>query len=900
MQQKVLGRLLIIVGVVIFSIYYLVPSARLILFRLTADKPTAAQIKQRETWRLPGGAAPVRFGLDLQGGTDVTLQIDSEALIREILESQRRDIFSKMRAQQIALSLSAVSPQAVQSRSLTASLTRQENAREAALILGDFADVFEISNTDALARPGGQVVLRLRDNVLVTRRDEAIEAAWRVIRRRVDVQGLVQPVVVREGEDRIRVQMPGVENPQEVVDNIIRPAQLEFRLLHEKNDELVRQLFTPEALAAVEKHIAEFKKLPDPLPLSPDADIPLGYEIVPGEYSDESKNRGPAPQVRYLPYVVRQETPVRGDELRDAYVQQDLSDLRSPWKVGLRFSRAGAVAFFEITRNNVGQRLAILLDGFLYSAPVIRQPIPNGSAVIEGTFTRQEVVNLSLVLKAGALPADFNVLQSSIVEATLGVDSIRKGILSLLIGSLVVIIFLMFYYRTSGIIATAALLVNVFLVAALVAISRATLTLSGIAGVLLTVGMADDANVLINERIREESGASRGVKAAISKGFGRAFSVIFDSNVTTLVVALVLLQFGTGSVQGFAVTLTFGIFATLFSGLFVTHTLTDLWVQYRNHLNTGTWTLFKNPRFDFIRLRYFGYAFSLTLMLIGALAIISRGGVQWGVEFTGGVRADLTFAKPTSEDQIKTALASALGATPIVQRVRGDENRFIVRVKSEEGRPIEQIESGMRAALDKAYGPRVATVGGLNGISNEVGGEFVRQALVAVFIACIGILIYLAFRFEWIFGAGAVIALFHDVLITFGLLHVFGQEISLDVVAALLTVIGYSVNDTIVIFDRIRETLRNTYGLPYKDILNNSINQSLNRTTITVLTTLFTTIIMWIFGGPGLRGLAMTLTIGIIKGTYSSSFVATPLLFEYHQYRRRRHAKAGTEVATAR
>jgi preprotein translocase SecF subunit len=320
--------------------------------------------------------------------------------------------------------------------------------------------------------------------------------------------------------------------------------------------------------------------------------------------------------------------------------------------------------------------------------------------------------------------------------------------------------------------------------------------------------------------------------------------------------------------------------------LFCTHLLIDAWVQWRNGLHTGWFTIFRNPKFNAIGFRRFAYGLSGLVIAFGIGTTIAKGGLQPGVEFTGGLVADVRFAQPTSEDQIKTVVGRTF-PSPIVQHVRG-ENRYIVRVSTGEENP-QEAEQKIRTVLGEH--PSGASVIGVTAISPEIGGEFIKMAVAAVIFSWIGILVYLWFRFELIFGVGAVVALIHDVTLTLGLLTLFGQEISLDVVAGLLILIGYSVNDTIVIFDRIRETIRTTYGMPYREMLNQSINQSLNRTTITSMCTLFTTVIMLLLGGPGLRPFALTLTIGIITGTYSSDFIATPVVYEWHEYRRRQQEK---------
>jgi len=896
MQQKLLWRSLVVVFVVIISLYYCFPSARVIIFKTKvpvpseSDKAAAEQYSKDlhaiEIRGLPLGALPVRFGLDLEGGTDITIMLDEAATIRNRLSELSRTIETDLRRERIAANIET-NPQG---NSLAITLSRPADARVANTILDGYKDRFEPWDSAAFER-GQKLVLTLRPEESRLVKTQAIDAALKVIRQRVDNLGLTQPIVVKQGNTSIRVQMPGVADPDAVVRNVIKPAHLEFRVLRKNSEADVVNLFDPDKYKEVCDYIAKYKKLPDPLLLKKDAEIPAGYVLLPGEAGQRGDERH---TTIYMPFLLSDRVEITGERLRDARVVMNSASVgSSPWQISLQFDRQGGLEFREITRQHLKEQLAIILDGFVYSAPIIQGVIPNGQAEITGSFTQNAAMDLALVLKAGALPP-VKVTNSYIVEATLGTDSIRKGVNALVIGTLAVVVFMIGYYSTAGAIAIVALVINVLLILTILILSRATLTLSGIGGILLTIGMAVDANVLIYERIREEKATARGLKMAISRGFQRAFSVIFDSNLTTLVTTLVLLQFGTGSVYGFALTTTFGIFATLFTGLFCTHILIDLWVQWRNDLSTGKLVMFRNPKIDVMGYRYWFYAISGAILAVGIGTAIAKGGFRPGVEFTGGMLADVTFQKPTSEDEIKSAVSREL-PPPIVQHVRG-EDRYIVRVPTGDLDPQQA-----RQLLDKAfadhYGAGNAGVGSATSISSEVGAGFVRQAIIAVLLSWIGIMIYLWFRFELIFGVGAIVSLMHDTLLTLGVLTFFNQEITLDVVAGLLILIGYSANDTIVIYDRIRETIRNTYGMSYREMLNHSITISLNRTTITSLCTLFTTWIMLVLGGPGLRGLALTLTIGIITGTYSSDCVATPVVYEYHEWRRRKAQQAQDVVA---
>ncbi|MBM3333179.1 protein translocase subunit SecD, partial [Candidatus Sumerlaeota bacterium] len=798
MQQKLLWRSLVVIFVTIVSLYYILPTLRVVYFKTTVPVPHrdtpeytsyTKQLQQRQRGGLPLGALPVRFGLDLEGGTDVTVELDEEAAVRDQLAERSRDVRLALQGENVPATIKVDG----QKRALVVAISRPEDARIARNVLKQY-EQFEPWDEKEFEQ-GREVVLRLKPTEVTRYQRDTVDSARKVITNRVDALGLVQPVVVKEGERRIRVQMPGVADPEAVTSTIIRPAVLEFRLVHKENEKNIEGLFEPEEYKKVCDYIAQRKTLPDPLPLKASAEIPAGYILLPGEESDRERGTGLS-KARYMPFLVQDPANLAGRRLRNAWVYMNTQGVGGLWEIHLLFDKQGAADFRTLTAEHVSERLAVALDRYVYSAPVIQEAIPLGRAQITGNFSQQEAVELSLVLKAGALLAPLKRVQSFVVEATLGADSIRKGLSALLAGSIGVAVFMIGYYGTAGAVSIVALAINVLLIVAILCLSGATLTLSGIGGILLTIGMAVDANVLIYERIREEKATARGLKAAVTRGFQRAFSVIYDSNLTTLIAILVLLQFGTGSVQGFALTTTFGIFATLFTGLFCTHILVDLWVQWRGKLGTGKIVLFRNPKVDFIGLRHFGYAVSGLILAVGIATTAAKGGLRPGVEFTGGLVADVRFEEQTSEGEIKDVVGRSF-PTPVVQRVRG-ENRYLVRVSTRgldsattEGAGTQTAEGLLRKAL--AQHPAKADVGGVTSISPELGGEFIRTAIIAILISWVGILIYLAFRFELVFGAGAIVAVLHDVGVALGLVTLFDQDITLDVVAALLILIGYSV-----------------------------------------------------------------------------------------------------------
>lgn len=797
----------------------------------------------------------IKLGLDLQGGVDVLLSVDLEKAARDRL----RAIRDRMKRTFQDNDIDATFELREKTESFVITLEDQKDYRAAAHIVDDFRNYFQSFNGEDLQN--GRLELTLSPDVAKTYAQEAIDSALKVIRKRVDELGVTQPSVAKQGANRIRVQLPGERDPERVVRTIIKPATLEFRLLHDKNEEVVKTLVDEQGN------------------LLPDATVPAGYILLKGEVTSRDPDTRVTTTREDVPFLLRDKTEITGKSLVNSWVNYSQASLESPVQVWLEFDAQGARDFRDITTNNIGKRLAIILDNYVYSTPVIDEPIPNGLCYIRGNFTMEEARELSLILKAGALPAELKPEEKRAVEATLGTDSIRSSVKALVLGAAIVVIFMVLYYSSAGMIADFALLLNILLILAVLAMARATLTLSGIGGILLTIGMAVDANVLIYERVREEAKGGKPLKAAVSNGFRRAFTVILDSNMTTLIAALVLLQFAEGSVQGFALCMTIGLLANLYTGLTVTHSVTDLWVGVRNKISLGRLAIFRNTHLKFISLRYGSYALSIGLFLLCLGALIANKGPYYAVDFSGGVVSDVAFHKITSTSEVRKALTQAGITGERVQKVAG-QNEYSVRVKLIEN-DLNKTQVAVETALGNYFGSENFTVLGTQSIGNEIGQQFIQIALTAVIIASICILIYIGFRFQPVFGAAAVVALLHDAFLTLGLITLFQREVSLDVVSALLIVIGYSVNDTIVIFDRIRENMRSVFGKSFREIADLSINQSLSRTCITAGTTLMVILAMYLLGGKGLNDFALTLLIGITLGTYSSSFVATPLVYEY-------------------
>ena len=878
MQTGIKWRLAVIVAVVAVSVWLITPT---MVYFLSLSGRLEATPERLEELRLKS----VPLGLDLQGGVDVLLAIDEQKTRLNKVQGFADDLASDFRQESPAID-ATVEPTSG-SETITIVVNQESQLRSVENILQRRQQGGIFSQIPSGIEAGKPFTVTVDPATLQQDISATVQSALTVIRERVNKLGVTQPVVVQQGESRIRVQVPGEKNPERVIAEVIRPARLEFRGVITSS-----QSFTDaDGKLRFPENSHEYINV-ETGEVLPGRQIPPGYEKrVMRETKTNPETNRPEQVDRYV--LVRKKVEMTGEDLQNAYAWVDQTSFNSRNQVVVEFKPRGAKRFGEVTAQYVNKPLAMLLDDVVYSAPNVNEEITGGRCNITGNFSLEEARNLSMVLKAGALPAELSTKEKRTVEASLGADSIKSSVFALAVGSALVAIYMIAYYGAAGVISVLAVLLNVMIIFAFMKLASATLTLSGIGGILLTVGMAVDANVLIYERIREELRAGKSLRTAINLGFGRAFSVIFDANLTTLITGLVMLQFGTGSVKGFALSLNIGIIATLFTGLFVTETLVEAWFVWRKKLNLGRFMWFR-PGFylDIVSVRKWGYAFSIALLVLTVLWILPFKpfpGSNWGVDFTGGVIVDVQSVENVNVQDLQKQFPEWR-----LQKVAG-ENQFMVRAKlagdGEDQIPktVEEVDLG----LTKALGAGKFSILGSEAVSNEVGGEFANKAIVALIIASIGILVYLAFRFEFAFGVAAVVALFHDVLITFGLFNILGRfglagEVTLDAVAALLVILGYSVNDTIIIFDRVRENLKLHPSMPFREMINRSICDSLNRTVMTVSTVLIVLGAMLLIGGAGLYDFALLLLIGIIKGTYSSTFVASPLLYELHQRAKRK------------
>ena len=803
----------------------------------------------------------IRKGLDLSGGTSFTIAIDEEKLISNIRAGSSNE-----------LNEAAVKAE-------VASILRDADAR-------------------------------------------AIE----VIRNRIDRLGVNEPLIQGGKEHRIIVQLPGATEQQraDAEQSIQSAAFLEFKLVHPRNAELVDKLFAskriPEGYVLAEDGRA-FKKGPNYNTLVKDPDYARRlsrFEMPEMRYSFMMEKRITGIHEVFEPVFVSRRAELTGAALSTASVERDT--LTGRIHISLTFTAKGAIEFAHLTKkykprgssNNseIGRRLAIVLDSTLYSAPTINSEIPDGRAVIEGSFTPSEATLLSNILKAGSLPAPMKIIEKRAVGSTLGQDAIRSGVHASVAGVALVAFFMLVYYAYCGLIANIALLLNLLLLpAGLIIVSNIlsvfvrdagvsksamdlpVLTMPGIAGIVLTLGMAVDANVLIFERIREEFALGKSARAAISAGYDRAFLAIFDSNITTLLTAAILFIFGVGPIRGYAITLSAGVVISMFTALVVTRLIFNATVPEGRTKPYRMMQLVKSTSFDFLKWgKACGFT-TLTIIVVSCGIFMYRAWTKpasvLSVDFTGGAAITYSYASAPTMSTVRDAVGNIVPDATIQRQSAPDNSSHLLLVKTgtitKEGKNVSSL---IQAELTKAMPDCKFVLEGEDNVGPAIGKDLKRAANLAILFSLIGIFVYVMLRFEFGFAVGALAALAHDALFMIGVYSLTGRQISLTIVAAILTVVGYSVNDTIVIFDRIREDLRKDIKTDFRSLVNRSLNATLSRTTLTSFTTMLAAGSLYIFGGGAINDFALAMMIGLVVGTYSSIFIASPLMILCYKGRR--------------
>lgn len=670
---------------------------------------------------------------------------------------------------------------------------------------------------------------------------DAADRAIEVIRNRIDQFGVREPSIQRQGEDEIVVQLPGVADRQRAIDIIGKTALLEFKLVSPDADKLKQAI---------------------------QGNIPEGYEL---RYSQEDNE----------PLLLEKDAALTGDALVNAIVRFSQAQFNEPI-VSLEFNSRGAEKFAEITKNNIGRRLAIVLDGKVQSAPRIKEAIPSGEAVITGRFTVEQAQDLAIILRVGALPAPMYIEEERTIGPLLGQDSINKGVRASIIGIALVFIFMAVYYMVAGVISDIALGLNLLIILGSLGMLpflfpgiSATLTLPGIAGIALSLGMAVDANVLINERIREEIATGKALRTAVANGYNKAFSAILDSNLTTLIAAFLLFQFGTGPIRGFAVTLTIGLLASMFTAIVVTRAIFEILLEAGLIRSLPMLRIIPQTNLDFISKRKIFYAISLTVIALSMAVFLYKGKAAYGIDFAGGEIQEYAFKTEVNIDGVRQVLGELGLSDASIQQFKDNPRVVLIRTSSDKSSLITE-KLKVKFPAEDIQIMRIERVG-------PVAGKHLQsKAIQALLWSLLGILIYVAIRFKHInFAIAGVIALFHDVLITLGLLAVSGRQIDLLSVTAFLTIAGYSINDTIVIYDRVRENSRLMRKTSLYELINLSVNQTLGRTLLTSGITLLTVIAILFYGGEVLNSFAFALLVGFISGIYSTIYIASPLVLAW-------------------
>jgi SecD/SecF fusion protein len=880
------------------------------------------------------------LGLDLQGGMHVTLEVSPIELIKRLAGSSKDETFLMALAQ-------AQQQQSLYPHTSFTALFYQ--AYKALHPQGKLSDIFATAaNRSRLSYEStDKEIIRMIDQEM----DKAIGRSFEIIRTRIDRFGTTQPNIQRlQGTGRIQLELPGVNNPERVRKLLQGVAQLRFWEVYEipELNEALQAIDTllvaeQQATMSVPTHqppagsqaTQEAARQPeDSSTMSPlfrllkeaygfvyakdnvalinsilsrndvkallPNDLQWLWDVKPHTLQDGTEVLGL--------YPIKQrrggQAALEGDVITDA---RQVFDERGKPAVSMQMNSSGARAWKKVTANNIGRRIAITLDNYVYSAPVVNTEIPGGSSQITGNFTIEEAKDLANILNAGSLPAPVKIVEEAIIGPTLGKKAQTEGIYSMLLGLGLVILFMIFYYARGGLIANLALIFNVVFILGILAQLNAVLTLPGIAGIVLTIGMSIDANVLIFERIREELGAGVLMKVAIDRGYQKAYSSIIDSNVTTFLTGAILYVLGQGPIRGFATTLMVGIVSSFFSAVFITRVLMS-WIVSRGQENWLTFSfaysknIWSNLSIDFLKMRHLSYTVSLAFISIGFVLMAQQGGLNLGVDFTGGRSYIVALGQPIEPSALKTQLAEYFGDQGTEVKTYGANDVLKVTtsylIQNETSEADETVRDALIQGIQTLTGLTHAvdttaiqaagtfTIASTSKVGATIAGDIKSAAQQSIFFSLVMIFLYILIRFRrWQFGLAAVIALLHDslaVFAAFAMARALGYVYEVDQVfiAALLTIIGYSINDTVVIFDRIRERLHMKTNGNFQEVANRSINETMSRTVITSVTTLIAVLILFIFGGEVLRGFSFSLLVGIIFGTYSSIFIATPLAID--------------------
>jgi len=693
-------------------------------------------------------------------------------------------------------------------------------------------------------------------------RSEKLAKAIEIIGARINAFGVAEPIIRPIGNNRIEVQLPGVntkDNP-EVVDNVKKPARLDFRIVHPT--------------------------------LAPGAgvDAPPGYEVMTLDY----EGRRGETSVEEL--FVKRIPEMTGEAISNSFARPDLYG--KP-EVILQFTKEGKRRFAEVTRTIADQgreagrlgRLAIVLDGKLYSAPTVREQIDSDSAQISGNFSDREAINLANVLN-NPLDLPLIVKEQYEVGPSLAEDAISSGVKASIIGTALVAGFMITFYSTGGFVAVATLAINICIILGTMASLGATMTLPGLAGIVLTIGMAVDANILIFERMREELAVGKSLVSSNQSGFTKALTTIMDAHLVQLIICCIMISLGTGPIKGFGVTLAIGVLSTLFSVLITGHMFMEMLTESGYLTKMTMRRMLKDLHVDFIKYGKPAFIGSWLLVLLGVVVVFSKGQKIYGIDFAGGDVVTIQFKDRIDPAKIRQAAeANGVGEiNPTYVSALGGGNELL-KIETPEGKGPQLL-----GALQKAFPRAGLEKVGESRIGASIGKEIELNALLAVGVSMMTILLYIAFRFEFGFGVGAMFSSLHDILMTIGIFVLTGHQFSAPMVAAILCIAGYSINETVVVFDRIREELKLNPNGSLRDVVNSAINKVFARTIMTATTTFLAALSLFLFGGGVLRDISFTFLVGIVTSTFSAIFIAAQVFYWWHKGDRK-HVEAHADVA---
>ncbi|MDR0476686.1 MAG: protein translocase subunit SecD [Desulfobulbaceae bacterium] len=813
-------------------------------------------------WKKYLSPGALRLGLDLQGGMHLVLQVNLPQAEINSLQLAANELKETLAEK----SLSAVQTASADPKVAVFTLANTGASEEVAnIIKKDFPDLN--AKIEAQAGTFPKVFLSLTDKAKLNIENGAVDQSLEILRNRIDQFGVAEPVIVRQGTNQIVIQLPGITDKARAMKLIGDTAQLEFKMVVDSPGVNLNTLIAEAKKNGSWQEKESVAKLNRAIQASLPENTTLYFE------KDKDPN-GIGEIIR--PILLENKTLMTGNMVKNAQVRIG-GTFNEPY-VSLDLTNYGGKLFGNITEKNVGRRMAIVLDGVVRSAPVIRERILGGSAQISGNFTHSEASDLAIVLRVGALPAPVDIIQNMTVGASLGQDSIQSGVYSGVFGALLVVCFALIYYRLSGLVANVALFLNILFLFVGLAILNSTLTLPGIAGIILSIGMGIDSNVLIFERIRDEIAVGKTVRSGIDAGFDKAFSSILDSQVTALITALALFLFGTGPIKGFAVTLSLGIIFNLYTALTCSQTIFHAINHYRPIKYIKYLQILKRQSLDYMRLRNVMFTISAIMSILGVIALIQigRGHANLGVDFAGGSLFQFKAEQSFPLEEVRKALTAGGFKDVDLQGVES-ENRLMIRLEKEE-RVHTDKAAAVTTLLNEKFPDKHFVMVNQEEIGASVSNTLRNKAYLAIALSLAGIVGYLAFRFDIRFGIAALLSTLHDVFSVIAICWLTNMQMNLLLVTAILTLAGYSLTDTVVIFDRLRENTGKHPELPLSSIINLSVNEVLNRTVITSATTAMVLIALWFFGGPVLHNFSSVLLIGIMIGTYSSIFVASPLL----------------------